>query len=653
MLKELLRRVASCGSRGDIEAELLAIRDLIRDGRPAGDAALAAYLSRHPHDPKALHLRGLVEFERGQLAQAAASIRFAVEFDPDSPIYRANLGMVLERMGRFGEARTHLEAAVDAEPGLASALHNLVALLLAMGEPAAASARLQTGLAQALPDVDLARLHVTLAGLAERVPGVDALTHLQQAAMLDPSQPAIALLRFRPMALLCDWSYPAAELARFFEDLADLADPASAPMLAPYLAECVATSRRARFAAARRSAMHYEAGAASAGPLRTPGPVARDGRIRVGYLSSDLHHHPTMQLLRGMLAAHDREAFCWHAFSAGPDDGSALRREAVAAFDSFHDIRAMPARDAANLIAGQGIDILIDLKGYTGDARTEIVALRPAPLQVSFLGYPGTMAAGFIDYLIADRIVVPPGDEQWYSEQVVTLPDCYQPNDREQGIAPERPSREAEGLPAGAFVFASFNATYKIEPRVFSVWMHILLEVPGSVLWLLAGDERARSNLRREAAARGVDPGRLVMAGIVPKERHLARIALADLCLDTLLVNGHTTGSDVLWAGLPMITFLGDSFGSRVGASLLHAVGLEELVCADAAAYEALAITLAGDAARLRELRHRLAVNRLNAPLFDTLAYARHFEAALAEMHARRQQGAVPAAFCVRRGARA
>ncbi len=654
MLKGLFRQLIRSGEPvDDADAELARIRDLVRDAA-LGQAAppLARYLKRYPQDPQALHLRGLIELGQRRHAAAAASIARAIEFDPDSPVYRANLGLALWQLGRLDEARTHLEVAVAAEPFLVSACVNLSSILCALGEPQLARDRLEAALAYAaaLTPVGEAMLWGAMSMLSEHLPEIDALECLERARALTPEEESVNLLRFQPMAERCDWSYPARELAAFFERLAVSRDLSREFAIAPFLADCLPISRRARFAAARRAALLMQEQIASVDFIpAVRGARPANQRIRLGYLSSDFHNHPTMHLMRGLLAAHDRSLFELHAYSAGQDDGSAWRREAEALVEHFHDIRGDSPLQAAQRIAQAGIDVLVDLKGYTGDARTGIMALRPAPVQVNYLGYPGTMAAPFIDYIIADTVVIPRGDEVWYDESVVSMPWSYQPNDDAQPVDAGRVTRAAAGLPDTAVVFCSFNSTYKIEAEIFSVWMRILLATHDSVLWIYADREDARANLRREARARGVAPERLLFANTLPKAQHLARLALADLFLDTHYVNAHTTASDSLWAGVPLVTCPGDSFSSRVAASLLSAVGLPELVCADLDAYRALAIDLGTDRVRLRALRAKLAGLRRTAPLFDTAGYTHDLESAFVTMHQMNLRGDAPAAFCVPR----
>ncbi len=293
------------------------------------------------------------------------------------------------------------------------------------------------------------------------------------------------------------------------------------------------------------------------------------------------------------------------------------------------------------------MDIAIDLKGYTTDSRPGILRWRPCPVQVNYLGYPGTMGADYIDYLIADPVVIPPGSEPFYSERVVRLPDCYQPNDRQRRIAEATPGRREAGLPENGFVFCCFNNNYKLTPDVFSLWMRLLHRVGGSVLWLLEDNAAAAANLRREAAARGIDPSRLVFAPRADLPDHLARHRLADLFLDTLPVNAHTTASDALWAGLPVLTCVGEAFAGRVAASLLRAAGLPELVTGNLDDYEALALRLATRPEDLAALKRRLEANRLTCPLFDTDRYRRHLETAYATMWERAERGDAPQAFDV------
>ena len=385
-------------------------------------------------------------------------------------------------------------------------------------------------------------------------------------------------------------------------------------------------------------------------PVRAAAPAARAAdsrRLRLAYLSPDFRNHATAQLTAGLFELHDRSRFEVIGVSFGPDDGGEMRERLSRAFDRFIDVRARSDAEVASMLRDLGVDIAIDLTGYTNLARPGIMALRPAPIQVNFLGYPGTLGAPFADYIVADDFLVPAEHAACYSESVVALPDSYQVNDARRAIADATPSRAELDLPDGAFVFCCFNLCAKITPQVFSLWMRLLAQVPGSVLWLLEDNAGARSNLEKEARSHGVDPGRLVFAPRMKTELHLARQRRADLFLDTLPYNAHTTASDALWAGLPVLTCPGRTFAARVAGSLLSAVGLPELIARDLHHYEALALELARDPARLRALRERLVRNRLSAPLFDTDRFRRHIEAAYATMQEIAVAGGKPRSFAV------
>ncbi|WP_333793316.1 O-linked N-acetylglucosamine transferase family protein [Hyphomicrobium sp.] len=370
------------------------------------------------------------------------------------------------------------------------------------------------------------------------------------------------------------------------------------------------------------------------------------GRIRVGYLSADFFTHATAVLMAEILEQADRERFENVGYCYSPDDASEMRQRIVDAFDRFVPIGGMSNFEAAKQIHDDGIDILVDLKGYTRSARTEILAYRPAPIQVNYLGYPGTMGSDFLDYILADPIVAPMEHQEHYTERIVHLPHCYQPNDRQRRIS-DAPMRRADfGLPEDGFVFCSFNNIYKVGPELFDVWMRLLTKVPGSVLWILAGGE-ARDNLKREAAARGVDPARLVFASHSPGPEHLARHRLADLFLDTLPCNAHTTASDALWAGLPVLTCIGETFAGRVAASLLSAMGLDELITTNFDDYERLALALVQDKARLEAIRRKIEAGRETSPLFDSARYARNLERAYETMVDIMKRGDAPQAFAV------
>ena len=374
--------------------------------------------------------------------------------------------------------------------------------------------------------------------------------------------------------------------------------------------------------------------AALAPPAAPSAPRLLSGaRLKLGYLSADFHTHATAFLATGMFEQHDRRTFEVVAYSTGPDDRSPLRTRVVRAFDRFVEANGWGTRRIADAIRTDGIDILVDLKGHTAGAPPGVLALRPAPIQVHYLGYPGTLGGTLADYLIADDIVAPPDDAPDYSETLVQLPQSYQINDRQRPVGPRVP-RESLGLPPGAVVLCCFNATYKINPEVMDAWARILAAVPGSVLWLLARGEAdpASARLRDEAADRGVDPARLHFAPMRPNAEYLALYRHADLFLDTWPYNAHTTGSDALWAGCPLVTFRGDTFPGRVAASLVTAAGLPELVARDVDGYVELAIALARDEPRRRALRDLLEIRGRASALFDTAATTAALEAAYLNM---------------------
>ena len=454
----------------------------------------------------------------------------------------------------------------------------------------------------------------------------------------------------------CEWDAFDAWQGRAALALADPDSPALSPfhllslpgISAAQQRRCAERWMAPRLAASasRRSLMGIEFAAADLANDLAPVHAAASPpprRIRLGYLSGDFHQHATAWLMVDMLGAHDRNRFELHAFSHGADDGLGMRQRLHAHFDAFHDIAALDDDAAARAIHAAGIDILVDLKGYTAGTRTALLTYRPAAVQVGYLGYPGTVGGDFCDYLISDRFITPEASAADYSEALACMPHSYQPHGRAVQVG-ATPGREAAGLPAEGFVFCCFNQAYKFTPAMFDIWCGLLERTPGSVLWLLS-DAQAEGNLRREALQRGIAPHRLVFAPGLPQAQHLARLPLADLVLDTLPYNAHTTASDALWAGVPMVTCAGDTFASRVAGSLLHAVGLPELVTSCLEDYAELAADLAADPARLLALRGRLGRHREAAPLFDVPAYTLALEALFDAMWQRHSAGLRPQAL--------
>jgi protein O-GlcNAc transferase len=431
----------------------------------------------------------------------------------------------------------------------------------------------------------------------------------------------------------CRWDHLEVDLA----ELMRLID-AGAGSPQPFQLMAQDSTRAQQLAAARGYASRCFT---SVEPLPAAPARASSGRIRLGYLSCDFHAHATAYLVSQVLELHDRERFEVFAYSYGADDGSGARRRLTHAVDHFVEAREMPDRTLAERIRSDGIDVLLDLKGYTLGARTTVMAMRPSPIQVNYLGYPGTLGAPFYDYIIGDRIVTPLEHAPDYSERIAQMPVCYQPTDRSRAIG-ARPTRAACGLPERGFVFCSFNNPYKITRTLFDLWCRLLQRVEHSVLWLYQSNQQARRNLVEQARQRGVGAERLVWAPPVDQLLHLGRLQLADLVLDTLPVCAHTTASDALWAGVPLVTCAGETFASRVAASVLQGADLPELVAPDLTHYESIALALALDPDRLRAQKTSLAHHRDRCALFNSARYTRDLEALIAEMHDRHRRGHAP-----------
>lgn len=468
----------------------------------------------------------------------------------------------------------------------------------------------------------------------------EAAAASDRALARDPNHLIAMRIGIRSRITACDWRRREEDKRRITEGLR-----AGLRMIPPFDHRAICESDAEHLVVARLFARHF--------PRPTPlwrGEVYRHERIRVAYLSSEFKRHPTAILIAGVLEHHDRTRFETIACSFGPEDGSEIRRRIKAAMDHFIEAQTMSDAQVAAKLREMEIDIAIDLNGHAGAGRTAILAHRPCPVQVNYLGNAGTMGAPFLDYIIADRTVIPSDQFPNYTEKVVHLPHSYQCNDSRRAAPHPAPSRVDAGLPETGFVYCCFNRTYKIAPEVFTVWMRLLKASPGSVLWLLGDTADSMHNLRREAATRGVAPERLTFAPVMTEEDHLARLGLADVFLDTLPVNGHATASDALWAGLPVLTCIGSTFGGRVAASLLRALDLPELVTSSLAEYEELALALARDHERLAAIKAKLVRNRAAEPLFDTARYTRDLETAYRVMAERSRRGERPASFCVATG---
>jgi predicted O-linked N-acetylglucosamine transferase (SPINDLY family) len=376
-------------------------------------------------------------------------------------------------------------------------------------------------------------------------------------------------------------------------------------------------------------------------------PDRRSDRLRIGYMCGDFRDHPTSGLIAGLIELHDRSRFEVYAYATNPDDGSAMRQRLVKTFDEFVDISNLGDAQAAQTISEHQVDILVDLSGLLDWSRGGVLARRPAPICAHYLGYPGPLGATWIDYFIADAVVLPPDQGALYDCAVVRLPHTYQVNDNARQKLPDGPSREAIGLPREGFVFCGFCQSTKLSASVFDVWMRILGKVPDSVLWLLEDNRYVGENLREEARRRGIDPTRLVFAPRIDHQAHMARHGLAELMLDTWPCGAHTTGSEALWAEVPLITCPGRSFASRVGASLVHALGMPELAVETLGDYEALAVELARSPTRLAGIKRKLSANKAASPLFDTNLRRRHIETAYEEMWERFASGRAPESFDV------
>ncbi|MCJ2187223.1 O-linked N-acetylglucosamine transferase, SPINDLY family protein [Novosphingobium beihaiensis] len=563
--------------------------------------------------------------------EAAEHFAAAIRIDPNYTEAHYNLGNLLAKAGRREDAIASLANAARLNPAHSDALNNMGGELLALEHLDEAVSAFDRALAANARNSKAMVNKGKALVLKKKLP--DAIASFRAALDVDPANHSARLQALFEEAHICDWSkrreFVLTENAeQAFSALPFIDDPAHQYRSSQNCA-------RVQFAAVP--------------PVDMPSPApSADGRIRIGYFSGDFHGHATMHLMSGFFREHDRSRFEVRLYSYGPvNEEDPARIELRKNVDAFIEAGKMRDEEVAALARADNLDIAVDLKGYTRGSRVRWFGHRLAPVQVSFMGYPGTVAHPCMDYFIADHVTMPEGAEQWFSEKVVRLAHCYQANDNLREIVPDTKGRAGWGLPEDGFVFASFNHTYKISPREWDIWMGLLREVEGSVLWLLRSNEWAEDNLRREAAARGVDPARLVFTPSISHGEHLGRLVHADLFLDTFAVNAHTTASDALWAGLPVLTLTGRQFAARVATSLVSAAGLPELAVDSEEAYAALALFLARDPARLADMRARLTANRAALPLFDTVPYTRRVETALERMHQRRLEGLAPGHFDV------
>jgi protein O-GlcNAc transferase len=589
-------------------------------------------LALNPNFLEALDGRGNALRNLNRYDDALACFERALKLDPQHAESHNGHGAALYALQRPQDALASYERALALKPDFAEAHYNCASVLVDLQRIDLAEVAYERAIAL---KPDYPEAHFGRGTLMCDLSRFDeARASFERARAIDPDLLWLDGLWLHARMRLCDWSGLEQDIAAMLAKVGR-SERVTTPFSMIPLTGSGALLRKAC----------ETWGALCCPPLDTLPPVAkrpRRERIRVGYYSADYYMHATTNLAAELFEKHDRTRFEIVAFDFGPNQPDQMTQRLKAAFDRFIDVRSMSDQQVAQLSRDLEIDIAVDLKGFTQHQRSPIFAYRAAPVQVNYLGFPGTLGSPYMDYIIADPTLIPSASRHLYSEKVAYLPDSYQVNDRSRQIAPIQCSREELGLPPSGFVFCSFNSAYKILPGTFASWMRILEAVAGSVLWLLEHNPVASQNLRRSAASAGVDPSRLVFANLLPLPEHLSRYRVADLFLDTLPCNAHTTASDALWAGLPVLTQTDEAFATRVAASLVNAVGLSELVTTTAADYEQLAVELANQPQRLAEIKSRLARDRLTAPLFDSARYTKHLEDAYSQMYERMQAGEVP-----------
>lgn len=569
------------------------------------DNAVALYskaLTLDDSNLSALNNMANILIDQGRLNEAGPLLKKAAELAPENPTILFNYSNVLLKTGHTEKAKTLLEQATELAPNLSGAQYNLAQLQSLEGDKEAAIKRFENMLAEN-PGDDRT--------LADKL---HAQAQLNDWSWIEEYQQAR-----RQLGLTGKACSPFASLT--FEDNPDLL--------------------RLRIQA-YANAVLPKVQPASPLPAEMVGSD-RPERLRIGYFSSDFHDHATMRLMAGLFEAHDKSRFDIIAYSYDTTPENALRSRVSKAITSFKDISQLSNAEATELVAKDGLDIAIDLKGFTKNNRTSLFSNRLAPLHMSYLGFPATLGSTAMDYIIGDHVTCPSGSERYFEEHLIRLPHSYQVNDDKRPLSGHQYPRKNCGLPDTGFVFCSFNNSYKITPTEFDIWIRLLDQVEDSVLWLLECGDSSKANLRREAAKRGQDPDRLIFAPRVAQEEHLARLRAADLFLDTFVVNAHTTASDALWAGLPVLTLPGRQFASRVGASLVSAMGLPEMIAKSAAEYETRALELARDLDALAALRSKVQRNRRSTPLFDTKGFTRTLEQGFDMAYGRYLQGQPPA----------
>ena len=602
------------------------------------DDAFSAYdraLRSKPDLAEAWLGRGNIFTERKQYDEAFAAYDRALASKPDLAGAWLGRGNIFFELKQYDGASAAYERALTSKPDLAGAWlgRGNIATEFKRYDDAFAAYDRALALQPDLAEAWLSRGNI----FGELKRYGEAFAAYDKAFALKPDLKHAEGIRLHAKLSMCDWTNLDAEVSHLIS-----ATRRKSPASTPYAILSIPSSPADQLQCAR---CHFAGQPPFAEMWR--GEKYSHDRIRIGYVSANFCEHAVAYLIAGLFEQHDKSRFEITAISIGADQPSAMRDRIQQASEHFIDVRSQSDDEIAQLIRSLEIDIAVDLMGFTQDARPNVFARRPAPIQVNYLGYPGTMGADFFDYIIADRTIIPEDRCEFYSEKVVWLPDSYQVNDSRRRISERTPTRGECALPEGAFVFACFNNTFKIAPDVFDIWMRLLKATGNSVLWLLGENSAAMTNLSREAEKRGVASDRLIFAPRMALPDHLARHRQADLFLDTLPYNAHTTASDALWSGLPVLTCLGSTFAGRVAASLLKAAGLAELITTSAQDYEALALKLTQDKSLLASLRDRLARDRIGCPLFDTGRFARHIEAAYLMMAHRHQKGAPLQGFAV------